>query len=124
MGDQCLTSESFVLVKVIDSPGEKGADLLGIPRHRLIRGENCSESASLMGVPGREMPFISLGGISSLVEESTLSSAEPGLFREKLCKAALKRGMCEHATLGKLIADRRPPGLPVRGVLFSRGISL
>jgi len=41
-----------------------------------------------------------------LVEESTLSSAEPGLFREKLCKAALRRSMCEHAAPGKLIDDR------------------
>jgi hypothetical protein len=83
MGDQCLTSESFVLVKVIDSPGEKGADLLGRPRHRLIRGENCSESASLMGVPGREMPiirrYLELGG----GKHSELSRAGP-LSREAL----------------------------------------
>jgi hypothetical protein len=32
-----------------------------------------------------------MGGISSLVEESTLSSAEPGSFREVLCKATLRR---------------------------------
>jgi hypothetical protein len=61
MGDQCLTSESFVLVKGIDLLGAKGADLLGIPRHRLIHGEDISESASLMGVPGREIPSLSGG---------------------------------------------------------------
>jgi hypothetical protein len=49
MGDQFLTSVSFVLVKGIDSLGAKGADLLGRPRHRMIRGEDPSESASLMG---------------------------------------------------------------------------
>jgi hypothetical protein len=123
MGDQCLTSEIFVLVKGSDSLGAKGADLLGRPRHRLIHGEDCSESASLMGVPGREIPSIE-GGISSLVEESTLSSAEPGFFREEFCKAALRRCMCEHTALGKLIDDRRPPGLPVSSVCCSRGISL
>jgi hypothetical protein len=32
-----------------------------------------------------------MGGMSSLVEESTLSSAEPGFFREELCKATLRR---------------------------------
>jgi hypothetical protein len=59
-----------------------------------------------------------------LVEESTLSSAEPGFFREELCKATLRRGMCEHAALGKLIDDRRPPGLLVSSVRCSPGISL
>jgi hypothetical protein len=59
-----------------------------------------------------------------LVEESTLGSAEPGFFREELCKAALRLCMCEHAVLGKLIDNRKPPGLPVSSVRFSRIISL
>jgi hypothetical protein len=43
-----------------------------------------------MGVPDREIPSLFLEGMSSLVEESTPSSAEPGPYREGLCKVALR----------------------------------
>jgi hypothetical protein len=47
-----------------------------------------------VGAPDREISSMKMGGMSSLVEESTLSSAELGSFREGLCKAALRRCMC------------------------------
>jgi hypothetical protein len=43
-----------------------------------------------MRVSDREIPSIAIGGMSRVVEESTLSSAEPGFLREVLGKAALR----------------------------------
>lgn len=59
-----------------------------------------------------------------MVEKSTLSSAEPGSFREGFGKAALRRCMREHVLLGKVLADWRLPGLLVSGVHCSLGLTL
>ena len=66
----------------------------------------------------------SMEGMSSVVEESTLSSAEPGSFREGLCEAALRQCMRKHLLLGRLLDDRRPPGYLLSGVRCSLGLSL
>lgn len=55
MGNQCLSPDGRILVRGIFTLGFKGADLLGRPRHCLIHSENCPESASSMGVSGREV---------------------------------------------------------------------
>jgi hypothetical protein len=77
-----------------------------------------------MRVSDREMPSIAIGGMSRVVEESTLGSAEPGSLREEPGEAVLRRCMREHVLPDKLSAGRRLPGLLVSRVHCSLGLSL
>jgi hypothetical protein len=78
-GYQWLSPEGSILVRDTIPLGEKGADLLGRPKHRLIHGGRLLLGASLMGATDLEIiskikgSYLELGG----GKHSELSRAGP-----------------------------------------------